>query len=155
MKKACSSTACASSTAACSSKTKLRALLTAGRYPVRNVTQNLADLRAQIAACQKGIAELSAMTEHYGLNVVQAYMQHVQDNAEAAVRKVIDVLKDGAVQLRDGQRRRGSRLDSHRPCATRSHHRLHRHERAAAQQLQRAAAGDARRGAVRVPHAGG
>ena len=74
---------------------KLRALLTAGRYPVRNVTQNIADLRAQIAACQKGIVELSAMTEHYGLDVVQAYMQHVQDNAEAAVRKVIEVLKDG------------------------------------------------------------
>ena len=95
MKKACSSIACASSTAACSAKRKLRALLTAGRWPVRNVTQNLADLRAQIAACQKGIAELSAMSEHYGLDVVQAYMQHVQDNAEAAVRKVIDVLKDG------------------------------------------------------------
>ena len=75
---------------------ELRALLTAGPYPVRNVTQNLADLRAQIAACQKGIAELGAMSEHYGLAVVQAYMQHVQDNAEAAVRKVIDVLKDGA-----------------------------------------------------------
>ena len=74
---------------------KLRALLTAGRYPARNVTQNIADLRAQIAACQKGIVELTAMTEHYGLHVVQAYMQHVQDNAEAAVRKVIDVLKDG------------------------------------------------------------
>jgi len=74
---------------------KLHALLTAGRFPVRNVTQNLADLRAQVAACQKGIAELAAISEHYGLAVVQAYMQHVQDNAEAAVRKVIDVLKDG------------------------------------------------------------
>jgi len=76
-------------------ETELRSLLTADRYPVRNVTQNIADLRAQIAACQKGIAELTAMAEHYGLPVVQAYMQHVQDNAEAAVRKVIDVLKDG------------------------------------------------------------
>jgi len=74
---------------------RLRALLTSGRYPVRNVTQNLADLRAQVAACQKGIAELSAICDHYGLAVVQAYMQHVQDNAEAAVRKVIDVLHDG------------------------------------------------------------
>ena len=74
---------------------ELRALLTSSRWPARNVTQNLADLRAQIAACQKGIAELTAMAEHYGLPVVQAYMQHVQDNAEAAVRKVIDVLKDG------------------------------------------------------------
>jgi 5-oxoprolinase (ATP-hydrolysing) len=75
---------------------QLRALLTSGPHPARNVTQNIADLRAQIAACQKGIAELTAMSEHYGLGVVQAYMQHVQDNAEAAVRKVIDVLRDGA-----------------------------------------------------------
>ena len=73
----------------------LRALLTGGKYPVRNVTQNLADLRAQVAACQKGIGELEAMTAHYGLDVVRAYMQHVQDNAEAAVRQVIGVLKDG------------------------------------------------------------
>jgi 5-oxoprolinase (ATP-hydrolysing) len=77
------------------SDAKLWALLKSGPYPVRNVTQNLADLRAQVAACQKGIAELTAICEHYGLSVVQAYMQHVQDNAEAAVRKVIDVLKDG------------------------------------------------------------
>jgi 5-oxoprolinase (ATP-hydrolysing) len=74
---------------------EMGALLTSSRWPARNVTQNLADLRAQLAACQKGIAELTAMAEHYGLPVVQAYMQHVQDNAEAAVRKVIDVLKDG------------------------------------------------------------
>jgi 5-oxoprolinase (ATP-hydrolysing) len=73
----------------------LRQLLGSGKYPARNITQNLADLRAQVAACQKGIAELQAMTSHYGLDVVQAYMQHVQDNAEAAVRQVIDVLKDG------------------------------------------------------------
>ena len=73
----------------------LRDALTSGAYPVRNVTQNLADLRAQVAACQKGIAELEAMTAHYGIDVVRAYMQHVQDNAEAAVRQVIGVLKDG------------------------------------------------------------
>ena len=73
----------------------LRELLTGGTWPVRNVAQNLADLRAQVAACQKGIAELEAMTSHYGLEVVRAYMQHGQDNAEAAVRQVIDVLHDG------------------------------------------------------------
>ena len=73
----------------------LRALLGGGRWPSRNITQNLADMRAQVAACQKGVAELTAMASHYGLDVVQAYMQHVQDNAEAAVRQVIDVLKDG------------------------------------------------------------
>ena len=77
------------------SEEKLRVLLESGPWPVRNVAQNLADLRAQVAACQKGIAELTAICEHYGLPVVQAYMQHVQDNAEAAVRNVIDVLKDG------------------------------------------------------------
>jgi 5-oxoprolinase (ATP-hydrolysing) len=74
---------------------KLRALLSGGKYPARNVEQNLADLRAQVAACQKGAAELAAMVEHFGLQVVQAYMQHVQDNAEEAVRRVIDALTDG------------------------------------------------------------
>jgi 5-oxoprolinase (ATP-hydrolysing) len=76
----------------------LRRLLGGARHPARNITQNLADLRAQIAACQKGIAELEAMTNQYGLDVVRAYMQHVQDNAEAAVRKVIGVLRDGAFE---------------------------------------------------------
>jgi 5-oxoprolinase (ATP-hydrolysing) len=76
-------------------ETELRALLSGGKYPARNVEQNLADLRAQVAACQKGAAELAAMVEHFGLQVVQAYMQHVQDNAEEAVRRVIDALTDG------------------------------------------------------------
>jgi 5-oxoprolinase (ATP-hydrolysing) len=74
---------------------ELRALLSGGNYPARNVEQNLADLRAQVAACQKGAAELAAMVEHFGLPVVHAYMQHVQDNAEEAVRRVIDALTDG------------------------------------------------------------
>jgi 5-oxoprolinase (ATP-hydrolysing) len=101
----------------------LRVRLTAGAYPARNVTQNLADLRAQIASCQKGIAELEAMTRHYGLEVVQAYMRHVQDNAEAAVRNVIGVLKDGAFEyemdngaviraaIRIDRERRGATID--------------------------------------------
>jgi 5-oxoprolinase (ATP-hydrolysing) len=70
-------------------------LLTAAAYPVRNPTQNLADLQAQIAANEKGVQELQKMVAHYGLEMVQAYMQHVQDNAEESVRRVIDVLKDG------------------------------------------------------------
>jgi 5-oxoprolinase (ATP-hydrolysing) len=73
----------------------LRQRLASGPFPSRNVAQNLADLRAQIAACQKGIAELEAMTRHYGLDVVQAYMRHVQDNAEAVVRARIGELADG------------------------------------------------------------
>lgn len=73
----------------------LRTLLSGGKYPARNVEQNLADLRAQVAACQKGASELAAMVEHFSLPVVHAYMQHVQDNAEEAVRRVIDALRDG------------------------------------------------------------
>jgi 5-oxoprolinase (ATP-hydrolysing) len=75
--------------------TALRELLGSGRWPARNITQNLADLRAQVAACQKGLAELQALCAHYGFDVVQAYMRHVQDNAEGAVRQVIGVLRDG------------------------------------------------------------
>ena len=71
------------------------ALLCSGPYPVRNVAQNLADLRAQIAANEKGVQELRRMVGHFGLEVVRAYMRHVQDNAEEAVRRVIDVLKPG------------------------------------------------------------
>jgi 5-oxoprolinase (ATP-hydrolysing) len=74
---------------------EMRRLLTSGKYPARNVEQNLADLRAQVAACQKGAAELENMVAHFGLPVVQAYMQHVQNNAEEAVRRVIGALKDG------------------------------------------------------------
>jgi len=72
------------------------ALLASGKYPVRNVQQNIADLRAQIAANEKGVQELRRMVAHFGLEVVRAYMGHVQDNAEESVRRVIGVLKDGA-----------------------------------------------------------
>ncbi|HUT50342.1 MAG TPA: hydantoinase B/oxoprolinase family protein [Alphaproteobacteria bacterium] len=71
-------------------------LLTSGRYPVRNVYQNVADLKAQIAACEKGVQELRRMVAHFGLDVVHAYMRHVQDNAEEQVRRVIGVLEPGS-----------------------------------------------------------
>ncbi|TMH72239.1 MAG: 5-oxoprolinase [Betaproteobacteria bacterium] len=71
------------------------ALFSSGRYPARNVEQNMADLRAMIAANEKGSQELRRMVAHFGLDVVYAYMGHVQDNAEEAVRRVIGVLKDG------------------------------------------------------------
>ncbi|MFB6961078.1 hydantoinase B/oxoprolinase family protein [Streptomyces sp. NPDC056309] len=70
-------------------------LLTGAPYPSRNPETNLADLRAQIAANQKGVDEVARMIEDFGLDVVQAYMRHVQDNAEEAVRRVIDALDDG------------------------------------------------------------
>jgi 5-oxoprolinase (ATP-hydrolysing) len=83
-----------------------RALLAAGRWPARNPDQNLADLRAQVAANQKGVEELRRMVAYYGLDVVRAYMGHVQDNAEEAVRRVIAVLKDGqfSYELDNGAR---------------------------------------------------
>jgi 5-oxoprolinase (ATP-hydrolysing) len=75
------------------------ALLASGRYPVRNPDQNVADLRAQVAANEKGVQELGRMVEHFGLDVVRAYMKHVQDNAEESVRRVLGVLKGGAFAL--------------------------------------------------------
>jgi 5-oxoprolinase (ATP-hydrolysing) len=75
------------------------ALLGSGRYPVRNVQQNLADLQAQIAANEKGVQALREMVAHFGLEVVRAYMRHVQANAEESVRRVIGVLRDGEFEL--------------------------------------------------------
>ena len=71
---------------------KMIALLQSGEYPSRNPAQNMADLRAQIAANEKGVQELRKMVDQFGLNVVQAYMGHVQDNAEESVRRVIELI---------------------------------------------------------------
>jgi 5-oxoprolinase (ATP-hydrolysing) len=78
---------------------EMRAILSSGRYPARNVEQNLADLRAQVAACAKGAEELGKMVAHFTLPVVRAYMRHVQDNAEASVRRVLGALSDGTFEL--------------------------------------------------------
>lgn len=75
---------------------EIRKLLASGKYPARNPDQNIADIAAQIAANEKGVVELKRMTDHFGLDVVKAYMSHVQDNAEETVRRVIDVLSDGS-----------------------------------------------------------
>lgn len=72
-----------------------RDLLTSAPYPSRSPDTNLADLRAQIAANEKGIAELRRMTDQFGADVVQAYMGHVQDNAEESVRRIVARLQDG------------------------------------------------------------
>ncbi|MGQ0677113.1 MAG: hydantoinase B/oxoprolinase family protein [Rhodospirillales bacterium] len=83
---------------------EISALFLGAKYPARNLHQNLADLRAQIAANEKGVQELRRMVAHFGLATVQAYMKHVQDNAEEQVRRVLDVLKDGgfAYKMDDG-----------------------------------------------------
>jgi 5-oxoprolinase (ATP-hydrolysing) len=74
---------------------ELLELLSSGTYPARNLAQNIADLKAQIAANERGVQELHKMVEHYGLETVQSYMGYVQDNAEESVRRVIEILNDG------------------------------------------------------------
>ncbi len=74
-------------------------LLTTASYPARNPAQNIADLKAQIAANQKGLDELTAMVKQFSLPTVLAYMQFVQDNAEQAVREAVMKLKDGSFTL--------------------------------------------------------
>ncbi|GAB3163703.1 hypothetical protein GCM10027059_18420 [Myceligenerans halotolerans] len=100
-----------------------RELLTTARHPSRDPETNLADLRAQIAAGAKGVEEIGAMIRHFGLDVVQAYMRHVQDNAAEAVRRVVDSLSDGeftyetdhgatiAVRFRTDHARRRATID--------------------------------------------
>jgi 5-oxoprolinase (ATP-hydrolysing) len=102
---------------------EMRTILASGRYPARSIDQNIADLRAQVAACTRGIEELKKMVEHFGLAVVRAYMKHVQDNAEEAVRRVVGALKDGhfeyemdsgariVVTIAVDRRRRAARID--------------------------------------------
>ncbi|MGM0770519.1 MAG: hydantoinase B/oxoprolinase family protein, partial [Halobacteriota archaeon] len=79
-------------------------LMNYGEYPSRNPQQNIADLRAQVASNEKGIQQLEKMVDKYSLETVRSYMQHVQDNAEEAVRSVIKVLHEGSFiyKLDDG-----------------------------------------------------
>ena len=102
---------------------KMRELLGSAKHPARNIDQNIADLRAQVAANEKGVQELNNMVAHFGLETVNAYMQHVQDNAEECVRRVIGKLRDGAfaytmdngavikVKVSIGEDRRSATLD--------------------------------------------
>jgi 5-oxoprolinase (ATP-hydrolysing) len=97
--------------------------LRSGRYPCRNVPQNMADLKAQVAANVTGRQELLKVIDTYGADVVRAYMGHVQDNAEESVRRVIDRLRDGAfsyemdigtrieVQVRVDREKRSATID--------------------------------------------
>jgi len=77
---------------------EIEKLFTNNKFPTRNFHHNLGDLKAQIAANEKGVQELHKMVQHFGLDVVTAYMQHVQDNAEETVRRVIDTLHDSSFE---------------------------------------------------------
>ncbi len=74
----------------------VRALLAAGPYPARDPAQNIADLKAQVSANAKGVAELGKLVAHYGLDVVQAYMGHIQDNAAESVARIVAQLEPGS-----------------------------------------------------------
>ena len=84
----------------------IRDLLLAGDYPVRNIEYNISDFKAQLAACETGASELQKIIQQYSLPTVQAYMQYVQDNAEAAVRNIIKQLTAGqyCYEMDDGQK---------------------------------------------------
>jgi 5-oxoprolinase (ATP-hydrolysing) len=75
-----------------------RALFATAPHPARDIDRNIADLKAQIAACVRGSEELKRLVAHYGRDGVSAYMGHVQDNAEAQIKRVIARLKPGAFE---------------------------------------------------------
>jgi len=78
---------------------ELRGLLASGRWPARNIDQNIGDLSAQIAACRRGAVGLEAACREHGADVVRAFMGHVHANAEEAVRRLIGRLEDGSFRL--------------------------------------------------------
>ena len=134
---------------------ELAQLLTDHPWPVRNLRQNVADLKAQIAANEKGVAELRKMIAHFGLDVVEAYMGHVQDNAAESVRRVLERLPDNSqyeyetdtgqvikVKITVDRRKREATVDFAGTSPVMQ------------QQLQCAGAGDARGGALRLPRDG-
>ncbi len=79
---------------------KIKTLLTNSRWPARNPAMNIADIKAQLAACEKGSEELNKTVDYYGVKTVHAYMQHVQNNAEESVRKALSVLKDSSFKYK-------------------------------------------------------
>ncbi len=100
---------------------ELKKILTSGDYPARNPEQNIADLKGQIAANNKGLQELDRITKHYGIETVSAYMKHVQDNAEESVRRVIHKLNDAEFDypLDNGAHIRGTiTIDQNKRSAT-------------------------------------
>eukprot|EP01037_Dinobryon_pediforme_P010907 gene10907-10989_t len=72
-----------------------RELLASARYPARSPDVNVADIKAQVAANEKGVQELGRVAAQHGWEVVRAYMRHVMDNAEESVRRVLEKLSDG------------------------------------------------------------
>jgi len=76
----------------------ITAALSDHEFPARNIPQNIADLKAQLAACEKGAQELSRLSKQYGLETLHAYMGHVQDNAEATLKACLKELNSGSFE---------------------------------------------------------
>ena len=131
---------------------EVRRLLGAGRYPARNPDQNVADLKAQLAANARGVVGLSTMTARFGLSVVRAYMRHVQDNAENCVRAALEALERRPVDARSRRRRAHRRQCFSRPRKRVRDHRLRGHVGRERDEFQRAILDRASGGALRVPH---
>ena len=112
---------------------ELYELLASGPWPARNPLQNVNDLEAQIAANEKGVRELRRMVDLFSLETVEAYMGHVQDNADESVRRVIDRLVDSEASSVSDQGARHQGQDQRRQGKARGDGRLHRHVAAAAQ----------------------
>ena len=149
------STISASSPAAAFARRSCTALLTDHPYPARNPHQNVADLKAQIAANEKGVAELRKMVAHFGLDVVEAYMGHVQDNAAESVRRVLErAARRRRIRVPDRHRPGHQGQDHRRPAQARGDRRLHRHLAGHGEQFQRARTGRPRRGALCLPRDG-
>ena len=134
---------------------EMRALLASGDWPARNPDRNVSDLKAQVAACARGAAELRRVAGEYGRDAIDAYMAHVMANAEEAVRRLI-----GRLQRRRASATRWTmaprsavaiRVDPRDALGDR---RFHRHQRPAAEQFQRALFDLPGGDALRLPHPG-
>ncbi|HJS85000.1 MAG TPA: hydantoinase B/oxoprolinase family protein, partial [Acetobacteraceae bacterium] len=114
-------------------ESELRALLAGARFPARSPDVNLADIKAQVAANEKGVQELRRVVAEHGWGTGSAYMRHVMDNAEESVRRVVARLRDGAfeytmddgallrVSVRVDQAARSARIDFTGTGAQRDH----------------------------------
>ena len=147
----CSTTGCSSRTAG-SARRRPGACSPRRPTPPATRTPTSPTCAPRSPPTRKGVDEVGKMIDHFGLDVVQAYMRHVQDNAEEAVRRVIDTLDDGEYRYEMDSGAVHRREDHRGPRRPRRHHRLHRHLAAAGHQLQRALLGGQRRRALRLPH---
>ena len=153
-RRACCSTISSWSRTASCARRRCSSSCAPGPGPCATRPRTWPTCRRRSRACQRGANELAKMVAQFGLATVRAYMGHVQDNAEESVRRVLDVLQDGEFTYAARRRAGGEGADLDRQGGAPRQGRLHRHQRAAALELQRPGRRDPRRRALRLPHAG-